>query len=254
MNGGQPPTSRRRIHNPHRSLTFKALAMWAFAAASLLGGLCGLLSAALAAAYAKAIKHGKAPDASTLLRSLVHPQLRFSTPDQRTAALLCGLLLAGSHAWFLGRHGWSGHTLALAFQVFLLCSLALIDIRTGLLPDALNLPLFFAGVFGALQPSAAVNLTHALLGAFVGYGFLWLIMAVFSKLAKKEAMGRGDLKLAAALGACCGINHILYVLLFASLAGTLFAMCHQRSVFAKGSYPFGPFLAGAGLAVTLLRA
>ncbi|NYT76175.1 prepilin peptidase [Alcaligenaceae bacterium] len=228
--------------------------MWAFAVASLLGGLSGLYSAALAAAYAKAIEQGKVANTATLLYSLAHPQFRFPTPTQRVAVLVCALVLAASHIWFLGRYGWSAHALALAFQASLLCSLALIDIRTGLLPDALNLPLFSAGLIVALQPSAATSVTHALLGAFVGYGFLWLVMGLFSKIAKTEGMGRGDLKLAAALGACCGIEHILYVLMLASLAGTLFAMCHQRTVFAKGSYPFGPFLAGAGLAVTLAHA
>ncbi|TKR57003.1 prepilin peptidase [Allopusillimonas ginsengisoli] len=243
-------TNTFTLHTAHPLQVFT---MWAYAAASLLGSLSGLFSAAFAAAYAYAIKQGKAPDASTLLRAVIHPQCHFPTSEQRIVALVCALLLAVCYVWILGRHGWSGHTLALIFQVFLLCSLALIDIRTGLLPDALNLPLFFTGLFAALQPWAAISLTHALLGAFVGYGFLWLVTTLFSKIAKKEGMGRGDLKLAAALGACCGIDHILYVLLLASLAGTLFAIVHQRTVFAQGSYPFGPFLAGSGLFITLVH-
>lgn len=228
--------------------------MWAFAASSLLGALSGLLSAACAVSYDRVLRRKHTPDTATLLAALAPSRLRLSIHGTGVAGQLCALLLAGSYTWFVSRLGWSGHAFALALQAFLLCVLALVDTRTRLLPDALNLPLFFTGMTTALQSSSSVGPQGALLGALVGYGFLWLLSALFSHFKNTEGMGQGDIKLAGALGACCGVSGILHVLLLASFAGTLFAIIHQRTVFAKGSYPFGPFLAGAGLAVILAQA
>ena len=60
-------------------------------------------------------------------------------------------------------------------------------------------------------------MTHAALGLFVG-------LAVFFPLFALGAMGAGDVKLMAAVGAWIGAKPILYVALYGSVAGGVLAL------------------------------
>jgi len=66
-------------------------------------------------------------------------------------------------------------------------------------------------------------------------------------------MGYGDFKLLAALGAWLGVKMVLPVVLAASVLGALVGIFMKISgALREGRYvPFGPFLAGAGIAVML---
>lgn len=129
--------------------------------------------------------------------------------------------------------------------------LSWIDLQTSLLPDIITLPLIWAGLLvnlsGALTP-----LPLAVLGAAVGYFFLWLLFHMFRLLTGREGMGYGDFKLLAALGAWFGLAALPGLLLVASLAGVAAAGCLRLSGHAQRgqALPFGPYLALAGL-VTL---
>ena len=79
-------------------------------------------------------------------------------------------------------------------------ALAVIDLRTSLLPDALTLPLLWAGLFVNLWGLFA-PLSHAVIGAMAGYGVLWAVYWIFRLATGKEGMGYGDFKLLAAIGA-----------------------------------------------------
>ena len=67
-------------------------------------------------------------------------------------------------------------------------------------------------------------------------------------------MGYGDFKLLAALGAWLGASMVLPVVLGASIFGAVVGIAMKlNSSLREGRYvPFGPFLAGSGLAVLLL--
>jgi hypothetical protein len=61
--------------------------------------------------------------------------------------MLAGALILGAAwSWACLWHGWSAHFLFLALACTLMCALAQIDWRTGLLPDALNYPLLALGL------------------------------------------------------------------------------------------------------------
>jgi leader peptidase (prepilin peptidase)/N-methyltransferase len=82
---------------------------------------------------------------------------------------------------------------------------------------------------------------------------LWTVYWFFKKATGKEGMGYGDFKLLAALGAWLGVQMILPIVLAASVLGALVGIGMKLTgALREGRYvPFGPFLAGAGIAVML---
>jgi leader peptidase (prepilin peptidase)/N-methyltransferase len=123
-----------------------------------------------------------------------------------------------------------------------------IDLRTTLLPDPLTLPLLWIGLIGAATLAPFVGPAEAILGAAAGYLSLWTVYWGFRLLTGKEGMGYGDFKLLAALGAFCGWQGLLPIVLFSALIG---AIVGSIWLAIKGRdratpIPFGPFLAGAG--------
>nr|WP_297532806.1 A24 family peptidase [uncultured Roseateles sp.] len=164
--------------------------------------------------------------------------------------LLTGLLFAGI-AWRLGAQPAS--LLYCGFAAALV-ALAGIDWDTTLLPDSINQPLLWAGLMASCAGWIPVSLTDALIGALAGYLSLWSIYWVFKLATGKEGMGYGDFKLLAALGVWLGWQMVLPVALFASLIGAVVGIgLKLRGGLREGRYvPFGPFLAGGGLAVLLI--
>ena len=134
--------------------------------------------------------------------------------------------------------------------VAVLVALAGIDWDTTLLPDNLTLPLLWAGLVASAF-GWTIPLPEALWGAVAGYLSLWSVYWMFKLATGKEGMGHGDFKLLAALGAWLGWQMILPVVLGASVIGAVVGLVMKSSgALREGRYvPFGPFLAGAGLAV-----
>jgi leader peptidase (prepilin peptidase)/N-methyltransferase len=134
-----------------------------------------------------------------------------------------------------------------------LIALAMIDWDTTVLPDAITLPLLWAGLLAAAF-GLTVPLPQALWGAVAGYLSLWSVYWLFKLATGKEGMGFGDFKLLAALGAWLGWQAILPIVLFASILGAFVGIGMKLShALREGRYvPFGPFLAGGGLAVLLV--
>ena len=134
-----------------------------------------------------------------------------------------------------------------------LVALAWIDLESRLLPDALTLPLVWAGLVVNLG-NGFTPLPLAVLGAVAGYGFLWVICHAWRLCTGQDGMGYGDFKLLAALGAWFGVDALPMLLLGASLAamlvgGTLILIGRAR----RGQpLPFGPYLALAGISVLVL--
>ena len=133
-----------------------------------------------------------------------------------------------------------------------LVALAAIDWDTTLLPDNLTLPLLWAGLVSSLL-GWTIPLSDSLWGAVAGYLSLWSVYWLFKLTTGKEGMGFGDFKLLAALGAWLGLKMILPILLAASMIGAAVGLVMKfGGSLREGRYvPFGPFLAGAGLAVML---
>ena len=169
--------------------------------------------------------------------------LRYPLIELTTAALFAAC------AWRFGNQAttllWCG------FMAVLLAASA-IDWDTTLLPDDLTLPLLWAGlVIAALGWN--LSLSESLWGAVAGYLSLWSVYWLFKLTTGKEGMGYGDFKLLAALGAWLGWQMVLPIVLGSSIIGAVVGIgMKMSSQLREGVYiPYGPFLAGAGIVVTL---
>ncbi len=131
--------------------------------------------------------------------------------------------------------------------------LSLIDLEHHLLPDAITLPGILAGIAVSFLPGSPSPLESALAAA-LGY----LGMALVARTAEwhygREALGRGDWKMVAMLGAFLGGRPTLLALLLATAAGAVVGLAMIAS--GRGTrmtrLPLGSFLGVAGLAVLLL--
>jgi leader peptidase (prepilin peptidase)/N-methyltransferase len=152
---------------------------------------------------------------------------------------------------------WGFEPIALLWGAWasMLLAMSLIDWDTTLLPDSMTLPLLWGGLLAALM-GWTLPVTQALWGAMLGYGGLWAVVWLFERVTGKQAMGGGDLKLLAALGAWLGPAALLPVVFMASLFGAVVGLAMKsRGALREGRFvPFGPFLAGAGYGVACLGA
>lgn len=170
---------------------------------------------------------------------------RISATEVATAALT---------AMLTARFGLSAPLLPALLLAWMLLVLALIDLRTQWLPDALTLPLLWGGLLvnltGVLTP-----LPDAVAGAVTGYLVLAGVNLAYRTLRGRNGIGGGDAKLLAALGAWLGWQALPDLLLLASVSGILWAiaMICRRRLQADTPFPFGPFLAGAGVAALWLQ-
>ncbi|GAB4165021.1 MAG: A24 family peptidase [Rhodocyclaceae bacterium] len=156
-------------------------------------------------------------------------------------------LTAALTIWSAWRFGFGVQSLAASLLLWALVAAAFIDADTQLLPDAITLPLLWAGLLANLWGTFA-DLHSAVIGAIAGYVSLWSIYWLFRLATGKEGMGHGDFKLLAALGAWLGWQVLPVVILLSSVAGAtvgialIVAARHGRDV----PIPFGPYLAAAG--------
>jgi leader peptidase (prepilin peptidase)/N-methyltransferase len=165
------------------------------------------------------------------------------------------ILTAGLFAATAWRFGGQPDALLWCGFVGALVALSGIDWDTTLLPDNMTLPLLWAGLVASAL-GWTLPLSSALWGAVAGYLSLWSVYWLFKKATGKEGMGYGDFKLLAALGAWLGVQMILPIILAASVLGAVVGIGMKLSgALREGRYvPFGPFLAGAGIAVMLTGA
>ena len=141
-----------------------------------------------------------------------------------------------------------------AFLAFLVAS-TFIDWDHRILPDALNYPMAIVGstlvpmtVFGyagsiseELTPGMN-SLLASLFGLVVGCGLTWGVRVVGKVLFRKEAMGFGDVKFMAAIGAFLGWKGALLTFFLGCVVGAVGGSI--KLIVTRDSYvPFGPYLA-----------
>ncbi len=184
-------------------------------------------------------------------------------------------------AFVAARLAFPSATAAAAAAFFwALCIAFWVDYDHRIIPDEISYTFTFLGLavswwvslagddpFGAtllsfVMPDRAMDaagfpaLIRALAGAIAGGGILGLLRWVGEKIYHQEAMGLGDVKLLACIGAWMGVTGALYTLFAASVLGAAVSLVLMagRRVGLRSAIAFGPFLAlGAILVLSLER-
>ena len=171
---------------------------------------------------------------------------RYPLVEAANGVLWAGLVQLG---------GVSPRSLALLPFLTALLVLALIDLDVQILPDPITLGGIACGLLAS--PLGAPDLRSALwsvlaaaLAALGGYLAFWAIGVAAERWYGEEALGEGDWKLAAMLGAWLGWRGLLLSVFLGCLAGAVVGL----SLLARGGgrrdkLPLGTFLAGAGVLV-----
>jgi leader peptidase (prepilin peptidase) / N-methyltransferase len=149
---------------------------------------------------------------------------------------------------------WLGITVeagALFIFFALLLPASLIDFDYQILPNKITYPGIVVG-FGLSFVRPDITWIDSGIGILVGAGVLMAIRILGQAIFKKEAMGLGDVKLLALLGAFLGWEASLLSIFFGSILGTLYSipiLIKEGRGGERGGHmiPFGPFLAGGGL-------
>jgi leader peptidase (prepilin peptidase) / N-methyltransferase len=160
--------------------------------------------------------------------------------------LLTGVVFAAG-AWLFGPSWLLVSRLAFAAAMIVLFA---IDLEHRILPNVITLPGIVVGLlFSTFLPPGVVS---AMIGA-VGCGLaLWGMGELVSRVLAKEALGFGDVKMIAMMGAFLGWQQTLVALFLASFLGSLIGvaiilMTRDRDY----QIPLGSFLAIGGLAAAV---
>ena len=169
--------------------------------------------------------------------------------------LLSGILFLAMYAKF----GIDARFFVYTLFAYSLLIVGFIDIDTFLISDVIVLPMVVLGLmFSILLPGMHNNLDARISGLYSFAGILLgavllVALSFFGKLLfRKDAMGGGDVKLLAMIGAFLGWKSIFLTIFFASLLGTVISLsliaCKKKSI--EDYVPFGPYL-GLGALISL---
>ncbi len=138
-----------------------------------------------------------------------------------------------------------------------LTALAVVDLRTGFLPDWLQAFLALAGLAVAVIGSPiGVTWFWALVGAVLNGAVFWGLRWLVTRWKGREAMGFGDVKLVAAGGLWLGPWALPYIMaaggVLTLLGAGLVGVVTRKPVW-RGEMPLGPGLA-AGILASFIAA
>jgi leader peptidase (prepilin peptidase)/N-methyltransferase len=133
--------------------------------------------------------------------------------------------------------------------IAMLLVVTIIDFRHYIIPDLITIPGIVAGlVFSLVNP--LLSPLDSAIGLVAGGASLYLFAVAGEYLFKKEALGGGDIKLAAMLGAWLGWQNMIIIFFGGALLGLIFAlvqMARSSQVRETRLIPFGPFLSLAAV-------
>jgi leader peptidase (prepilin peptidase)/N-methyltransferase len=160
-----------------------------------------------------------------------------------------------SAAMFAAAWWYYGPSLLLVSRLVLGCALIVlfaIDLEHQLLPNVITLPLVAVGL--AFSVFTDPGWASSLAGVAVGGGSLLGMFYLWLWLRRQEALGMGDPKMLAMIGAFLGWKMTVLTLVFASFAGSIvgLGLIATRRASMQSLVPFGCFLAvGAAVAATV---
>lgn len=144
---------------------------------------------------------------------------------------------------------WTAAAMLRMLLVTSLLVLAVIDLQHFVLPDVITLPGTVAGIAATWLPGWPVSLVDAALSASIGYFAMMALATAAENYYGEEALGQGDWKLVAMLGALLGASKLLIVLLIANVTGAAVGLLLLAKYGQDGrrKLPLGTFLGAAGI-------
>lgn len=142
-------------------------------------------------------------------------------------------------------------TLVSMVLVSALLVLSLIDLDHMLLPDVITLPGIALGLAASALPGSPLRPLEAVAAAAGGYLAFAAVWWIWRLLRGIDALGQGDWKLAAMLGACLGWQKMLLTVFLACLIGAVVGVVVLR-LRGTDRLPLGTFLGAAGILVVFL--
>ena len=169
--------------------------------------------------------------------------------------VLIELLMAGFVGAVFARIGEGSDLVLGVILTFVLVVISVIDLDWRIIPDIFCVGLLWVAlVVSPLNSSLGLGgmerAVNSGMGAAIGFGSAWLMAEVGRRVFRREALGGGDVKLLAGIGALMGWRGVLTTWFLASIFGTfVFVALKARRKMDWGAYlPFGPFLAAGAWA------
>ena len=160
---------------------------------------------------------------------------------------LIELATAAIWAYMAWRHGLTIEAIRGAVFGTILLGIAMTDARRYIIPDEFTWGGLAIGLLFSLT-GGLPGLGTALIGAAVGFSLLWLVGTVGTWVFKEDAMGGGDIKMMAMVGAFVGWQGVLLTIFLGALVGSL-VFVPLLLAGQKKLVPFGIFLS-IGAAIT----
>lgn len=172
-------------------------------------------------------------------------------------------ITAISYIALLYIYGFSLDTLKYIILIPMLINVFIIDYKKQIIPNRLTLTMFEIGlIFIFMQVIINTNIgintfLNSILGMFLGGGLFLIITLIGELIAKKEAMGFGDIKLIGTLGLFLGktniISTIIIAFLIAAIASIIMLVISKiRKKKIMKYIAFGPFIALASAIVVYI--
>lgn len=215
------------------------------------GFIAGRFLCLISESYCRLYRRWPSATADLLRLAIVRALRRRESRRAHTVvALLLSALMAPLGLVFSAELALLAFTAALLLLVLLM----LIDGRICLLPDALTQPLLWVGLALAWSGAGLVTVEAALGSAIASYLVLRAFSEFYRLIRQRDGLGRGDVKLIAAISAWLGWQDALWVVVLGSLLGLLLALRHLRTLASLAApQPFGPPLIVATLLIAALR-
>lgn len=154
------------------------------------------------------------------------------------------------------KFGYTLNTIKFFIFVSILLSAAIIDIKSYFLPDSLTFSLIILGIISATV--SHMNYEISFMGA-AAYAFPFLLLYGYGEyIFKKEAMGFGDIKLAAGIGSFLGyagfFNLYLYITITFVIGSVVSLTLIRLKIKERTSQiAFAPYLALAGFIMMFIQ-
>ena len=123
-----------------------------------------------------------------------------------------------------------------------------IDLKHFIIPNEITYPLMMLGFIKSFDPNLNLvlfpNFIDSLIGGFLGYVIIWLVIFIYKKFRNKEGMGLGDAKLVSVIGFWFGWISIPFVIFFSSAIALIKVIPDliKNKKNLSSEIPFGPYL------------